>query len=284
MIHPVTALNRYLFSWLFLAGVASCILGACKRDWHASPGSCSNTDYGHGVHCLGGAGAGGDNAGITSKTVSYVASPGLAVIAAAYTCADAKCQNAPKTLLRISDNLNDPELCFVPSPHSPFALAETSVGTQRLQEYIWMCPSIPSGVTSFTATCSSPNACSYITLTVTGWVGLAESDVFDVDGGGASSVQESSATLHTSSATRYTNELIYTFLDNTGDRTMTPMAPHRTALQFWPGNINTAAVVESPGPQSITTTWQGQDDWYGAVAAIKSATSRKQTEEIYRKP
>ena len=284
MIHSLTALNRCLFSWLFLAGVASCILGACKRGWHTAPGSCSNTDYGHGVRCVGGAGAGGDDAGITSKTVPYAASPGVAIIAAAYTCADAKCQGVPKTLLKISDNVNDPELCFVPSPHSPFALAETSVGAQKLQEYIWMCPSTPSGVTSFTATCSSPKACSYITLTITEWVGLAKSDVFDVDGGAASSVQETKANLYTSSATRYTNELIYSFLDNTGDRTMTPMAPHRTALQFWPGNINTAALIESPGLQSVTTTWQGHDDWYGAVAAIKSAASRQQTEEIHRKP
>jgi hypothetical protein len=216
--------------------------------------------------------------------VRYAPSPGSAIIAAAYTCADAKCQDAPKTLLKISDNVNDPELCFAPSPRSPFALAETSLGAQKLQEYIWMCPTVPSGVTSFTATCSSPKACSYITLTVTEWVGLTKSDVFDVDGAGASSVQETTATLHTSSATRYTNELIYTFLDNTGDRTMTPMAPHRTALQFWPGNINTAALIEPPGPQSVMTTWQGQDDWYGAIAAIKSAASRQQSEEIHRKP
>jgi hypothetical protein len=235
---------------------------------------CSSTDYGQGVTCIGGAGAGGSIAGVTSKTVSYTPTTGHAVVAAAYACADANCQKMPATTLKISDDINDPEPCFTASPHSPFALNETSAGTQKLQEYIWVCPSVPPGVTSFTATCSAARSCSYITLTITEWTGLATSEVFDVDGGAASSVQETTATIPTWSATSFTNELLYTFLDNTGDETMTPRSPHRTALQFWPGNINTAAVIVSPGLQTATTTWKGKDDWYGAIAAIKSATSR----------
>ncbi len=261
-------------SSLLILVLASVALGSCQGRLHTIKEACSNTDYGHGVRCLTGAGAGGDKSRITSKTVPYTPSPGNAVIAAAYTCADGNCQDVPKTLLKISDNVNDPEICFVPSPHSPFELVETSTGTQKLQEYIWMCPSIPDGVTSFTATCSTPKACSYITLTVTEWTGLAKVDVFDVDGGAASQVQENSAKLSTWSPTHKTNELIYAFLDNTTDRAMTPKSPHRTALQFWPGNINTAGVIEAPGTQFVMTTWDGKDDWYGVIVAIKSAASQ----------
>jgi hypothetical protein len=137
-----------------------------------------------------------------------------------------------------------------------------------------MCPNIPSGVTSFTATCSVARSCSYITITVTEWKGLATSDVFDIDGGAASSTQQTKATISTSSATSYTNDLLYTFMDNTGDEVMTPGAPYLTALQFWPGNINTATAVGTTGIQTATATWKGNDDWYGVIAAIKSAASR----------
>jgi hypothetical protein len=273
MIHRRIS-NRRVVLLLAVTGPFVCGVAACHKSLPNNRESCSNTDYGHGVRCLGGAGAGGNNANVTSRTVSYMPAAGNAIIASAYTCGDAKCQDSPRTALTISDNVNDPELCFVPSPHSPFALTETSAGRQKLQEYIWICPVVPAGVRSFTVTCSAPGACSYITLTVTEWTGLATSAVFDVDGNGASSIMETTATLRTSSPTSNTNELIYTFLDNTADRTMHPKAPHRAALQFWPGNLNTAALIESPGPQSVTTTWEGKDDWYGVIAAVKSAASQ----------
>ena len=235
---------------------------------------CSDTNFGHGVVCVSGTGKGGNDVNITSKTVDYAPAAGNAVIAAAYTCADRDCQQIPATTLRLGDNLHDPEPCFVASPHSPFALNETSATTQKLQEYIWVCPAVPAGVTRFTVSCSLPTACSYITVTVTEWTGLAPSDVFDTDGGAASSTRQTMATIPTSSPTSYTNVLLYTFLDNTEDRTMSPAPPHRTVLQFYPGNINTAAIAATPGIQTVTTAWDGSDDWYGAIVAIKSATSQ----------
>ncbi len=63
-------------------------------------------------------------------------------------------------------------------------------------------------------------------------------------------------------------------MDNTRDLTMTPGPPYRTALQFFPGNINTAAMIETPGPQTATATWSDNDDWYGAIVAIKSGASQ----------
>jgi hypothetical protein len=124
--------------------------------------------------------------------VFYSPTAGHAIIAAAYTCADSNCQNVATATMTIGDNTNNPEPCFQNSPGSPFALNETSAGTQKLQDYIWVCPTIPAGVTSFTITSSVAFSCFYPTITVTEWTGLAKSNVFDVDGGAASSAQESS--------------------------------------------------------------------------------------------
>jgi hypothetical protein len=233
----------------------------------------SKTDYGHGVIYIGGAGMGGSDANITSRTVNYSPTAGHAIIASAYTCYDSKCLIPPATTMAISDNKNRPEACFAASPGSPFALNETSSGKQQLQEYIWVCPVIPAGVTSFTITCSVASSCSYMALTVTEWTGLAASDVFDVDGGAASAVQQTTATIPTSSPTRYTNELLYTFLDNTGDEAVSAVSPYRVALQFYRGNIDTAALIASPGPQTAQATWTPADDWYGVIVAVKSASS-----------
>ena len=240
---------------------------------------CSNTQYGHGVTCINGAGAGGSDAYITSRTVSYRPGVNHAIIVAAYTCADSKCQEMPVTTLSIGDNINSPEPCFIPSPHSPFALNEISKGHQKLQEYIWVCPTIPKRVTSFTATCSRANACSYITLTITEWTGLASTNVFEADGGAASQQQQTRATVSTSSRTKSLYDLLYTFMDNTGDENMSPVPPFVTALQFYPGNINTAAIATTNGIQTAQTTWTGKDDWYGAMAAIRSAAHEQEANQ-----
>jgi hypothetical protein len=268
--------NLLLISILFMLGTWSL---------HAS-GQCSNTNYGSGVTCIQGSGHGGAIANETSMTTFLSATAGHAIIATAYTCADSNCQNVPTTTMSISDNLHSPETCFVKSPHSPFALNETSAGTQKLQQYMWVCPSIPSGVNSFTATCSTPNACSYITLTVTEWTGLATSNVFDVDGGEASTVRSTTATVSTSAPTVSANDLVYTFFDTTSDDFSCAVSPYLTALQFFAGNINTAHIAGAAGStQTAQITWSNScpggtntnDDWYGTTAAIRTAASASAT-------
>lgn len=264
------------FMTLLAAGLA---LSQSFEFLHTGP-YCSNSDYGQGVTCIGGSGAGGDDAYLTSRTVNYSPTGGNSVIVSAYTCADKACQQMPDTTLSIGDNINDPEPCMTKSPSSPFSLSEKSQGKEQLQEYIWVCTNIPDGVTSFTATCSVPNQCSFITLTVTEWTGLAQSDVFDTDGGAASLVRERQAALSTSSPTRYTNELLYTFLDNTRDQQMSPIPPYSTALQFFRGNINTASLVAKPGSQTTYTRWSTNDDWYGAIVALRTAASKPAKPEL----
>lgn len=240
---------------------------------------CSNTSYGAGVVCVGSAGVGSPTENMSSNTVSYSPTAGHAILAAAYTCGlnatSNNCGLAPTTTLTISDNVHPSgETCFTASPHSPFALNETSTNKQQLQEYLWACPSIPSGVTSFTATCSAANSCSFITLVVTEWTGLATSNMFDVDGGGASAVQSTSLSVSTSAPTNYTYEIIYGFFDNTNDETMTPTSPAMDINQFYSGNLTAGYLAATTGVQTIATTWSPADDWYGAIAGIKTAESQ----------
>lgn len=244
---------------------------------------CFNTNYGSGVTCIGGAGNGGLHTNQTSNSVNYSPAAGHAIIATAYQCWDSNCATTGKTTLSISDNLRNPETCFSASPHSPFTLVETSFGAQHLQQYMWVCPSIPSGVKSFTATCSMPKSCNYITLTVTEWKGLATSNPFDTDGGAASTVRGTTATVSTKSATGFTNDLRYTFFDTTGDDSSCAVSPYVTALQFFSGNINTARQAAAAGrTETAQVTWSSacpvgnnkNDDWYGTIATIKTAVSK----------
>lgn len=234
---------------------------------------CSNTSYGSGATCIQGAGNGGAIANESSMTVPFSPTPGHAVIAAAYQCWDSNCATTGNTTMTIGDNINNLESCFAASPHSPFTLVETSTGAQHLQQYMWVCPSIPSGVTSITINCSLANSCVYMTLTVTEWTGLASSNIWDVDGGAASSVRGTNATVATSTSTSYTNELLYTFFDNTGDELMTAVSPYVAVMQFYSGNINTGHLEATTGVKTAQTTWTGSDDWYGTIGAIRTSTS-----------
>lgn len=246
-------------------------LGACAES------QCSYTSFGSGVVCVRAHGEGSPKANETSRTVELHTSAGNGVIVAAYQCWDALCATIGSTTLTVSDNVNNPEACFTKSPDSPFTLVETSAGAQRIQEYIWYCPHIPSGVTSFSVTCSAVRSCSYITVWVTEWTGLttdATVEAFDTDGGAASTIWGMEASVSTRTATRYTRDLVIACGDNTEDRTMNPGAPYLQVNQFFPGNMCMARTVTAAGNvQTATSRWSGDDDWYFVIAAIRSAGS-----------
>jgi hypothetical protein len=108
-----------------------------------------------------------------------------------------------------------------------------------------------------------------MTFTVTEWTGLATSDVCDADGGGASSVKQSSVSILLPSRCRLPMHLMYAWFDNTADEAMTPGAPYKQVLQFYSGNLNSAITVNAAGIQTTTAYWTGNDDWYGVIVAIK---------------
>jgi hypothetical protein len=243
---------------------------------------CRDTSYGAGVVCVGSAGAGSATENMSSHTVGYSPMPGHAILAAAYACGlnaiSNNCGLNPTTTLTLSDNVHpNGETCFKASPHSPFTLIEGGTRGQHVQEYLWACPNIPSGVTSFTAKCSVAHSCSFIALVVSEWTGLASSNMFDEDGGGASLLHSASLSVSTSAPTHYTYEIIFGFFDNTADEAMTPTSPAKDINQFYSGNITAGYMAATPGVHIVSTKWSTPDNWYGAVAAIKTAESQLST-------
>lgn len=243
---------------------------------------CRDTSYGAGVVCVGSAGVGSPTENMSSNTVGYSPIPGHAILAAAYVCGlnaiSNNCGLNPTTTLTLSDNVHpNGETCFAASPHSPFTLVEGGSRGQHLQEYIWACPNIPSGVTSFTAKCSVAHSCSFITLVVSEWTGLASANMFDEDGGGASALQSASLSVSTSAQTHFTYEIVFGFFDNTNDEAMTPVSPAKDINQFYSGNTTVGYMAAIPGVYTISTKWSSPDNWYGAVAAIKTAESQSST-------
>jgi hypothetical protein len=55
---------------------------------------------------------------------------------------------------------------------------------------------------------------------------------------------------------------------------MTPGPPYLQVLQVFSGNLNSALTISTAGVQTATASWTGNDDWYGAIAAIKTANSQ----------
>lgn len=238
---------------------------------------CSSTSYGNSVTCVQASGQGGCNPTCSNNTVSLSPTAGHAVVVVAYQCWDTNCATTGSTTLSIGTNLTNPstEPCFTKSPSSPFTLVETSTGAQHLQEYIWYCPSIPSGVTQFFIYCSVANSCSYITSWASEWTGLTSttgSGAYDGDGGAASTVQNTTSTCTTSTGI-YTNVLTVGATDNTNDESMTPTSPALQINQFFAGNLKMGITFSAAGAHSLVATWTGNDDWYTACANIKSASS-----------
>jgi hypothetical protein len=252
-----------------------------------SSGPCSDTSYGDGVTCIKGAGQ-QTRTDQTTVSVPFAPAAGHAVIATGYSCWDSDCKTTGTTTLSIGDNVHGTEACFLTSPHSPFTLIETSASKEHIQEYVWVCPNIPSGVNTLTMTCSSASACNWMTLLVTEWTGLATSDPFDVDGSATSSVQGTTATV--SASTTKTHDLILTYGDTTYDQWSCPVAPYQApeeCCNATGGNINAARTTGSTkGAQTAQITWAsgvsclGHDtggvttDWFQVIVGVKSLLSQ----------
>ena len=108
----------------------------------------------------------------TNVTVNYSPSPGNGIIAWSTWCFTSSCNTSLAGITAtIGDNINAKESCFVASPHSPF-ITDANGGAQGSgdfqQHYVWYCPSIPAGVTSFTVTPSN-STLSYIQLSNMVW-------------------------------------------------------------------------------------------------------------------
>ena len=221
--------------------------------------------------------------------VNYSPSPNNGIIAWATWCFISACNSSISGVTAtIGDNINATESCFVASPHSPF-ITNANGGGQGSgdfqQHYVWYCPSIPSGVTSFTVTPSNPNL-SYLQLNITEWKAgsLAAScspisacfENVDNFGQAGNSTGGTTAAITTSGSTVNANDLIFAVTEvpccsftaspGTGYTGIT-VAPSVT-----PGMVSEAKAATATGIQTATTTWTGgSTPWFGVIVPLKGA-------------
>ncbi len=222
----------------------------------------------------------------TSVQVNYSPSPSNGIIAWATWCFNSACNSSiAGVTATIGDNINATESCFVASPHSPFVTDGNGGGQGSgdfQQHYVWYCPSIPSGVTSFKVTPSNPNL-SYLQLNITEWKAgsLAAScspisacfENVDNLGQAGNSTGGTAATITTSGPTVNANDLIFAVTEvpccsftaspGTGYTGIT-VAPSVT-----PGMVSEAKAAAATGIQTATTTWSGGSAaWFGVIVPL----------------
>jgi IPT/TIG domain/Sortilin, neurotensin receptor 3, len=225
----------------------------------------------------------------TNVQVNYSPSPNNGIIAWATWCFMSGCKSSISGVTAtIGDNINATESCFVGSPHSPFITnanggAEGSGDFQ--QHYVWYCPSIPSGVTSFTVTPSNPNLRS-LQLNISEWkagslaascspISACFEDV-DSFGQAGNSTGGTTATITTSGSTVNANDLIFAVTEvpccsftarpGTGYIGIT-VAPSLTV-----GMVSEAKAETTTGIKTATTTWTGgSTPWFGVIVPLKGA-------------
>ena len=230
-----------------------------------------------------------------SVKVNYSPSPNNAVIAYATWCFNSSCNSSISGVTAtIGDNINAVESCFFASPHSPF-VTDANGGTQGSgdfqQHYVWYCPSIPPGVTSFTVTPSNPNL-GYLQLNISEWNAgsLAAScspisncfENVDNFGQAGNSTGGTTATITTSGPTVNANDLIFAVTEvPCCSFTATPgtgYAGITVAPSVTPGMVSEAKATATPGIQTATTTWAGgSTPWFGVIVPLVGASSVSNT-------
>ena len=221
--------------------------------------------------------------------VNYSPSPSNGIIAWATWCFNSSCNSSISGVTAtIGDNINATESCFVASPHSPF-ITDANGGAQGSgdfqQHYVWYCPSIPSGVTSFRVTPSNPNL-SYLQLNITEWKAgsLAAScspisacfENWDNFGQAGNSTGGTTATISTSGSTVDANDLIFAVTEvPCCSFTASPGAGYTgitVAPSVTPGMVSEAKAATATGIQTATTTWTGGSaPWFGVIVPIIGA-------------
>ena len=224
-------------------------------------------------------------------TVDYSPSPNNAIIAWATWCFTSACNTSISGITAtIGDNINATESCFVASPHSPF-ITDGNGGAQGSgdfqQHYVWYCPSIPSGVTSFTVTPTNPNL-SYLQLNITEWKAgsLAPScspisacfENVDNLGQAGNSTGGTTATITTSGPTVNANDLIFAVTEvpccSFTARPGTGYTGITVAPAVTPGMVSEAKAATNAGIQTATSTWTGgSTSWFGVIVPVITVNS-----------
>jgi len=227
----------------------------------------------------------------SSVTVNYSPAAGNGIIAWATWCFSSSCNSSSNGITAtIGDNVNGMESCFAVSPHSPF-ITDGNGGAQGSgdfqQFYVWYCPNIPSGVTSFTVTPSS-SSLAYLQIHVSEWKagGLSAScspisacfENVDNDAQAGNTTGGTTATLSTNGATLNASDLIFAITQvpccNYTGSTGTGYTGITVASASNPGMVVEAKSVSSTGVQTATTSWTGGNAaWFGVIVPFLSAGS-----------
>ena len=218
--------------------------------------------------------------------VNYSPSPNNAIIAWATWCFNAACNSSlAGVTATIGNNINATEACFVASPHSPF-LTNANGGAEGSgdfqQHYVWFCPSIPAGVTSFTMTPSNRNLW-YLQLNITEWqagslaascspISACFEDV-DASGQAGNAIGGTTATITTSGPTVNANDLIFAVTEVPCCSFTAQPGPGYTGItvapSVTPGMVSEAKAATGTGIQTATTTWTGgSTPWFGVIVPI----------------
>jgi len=225
----------------------------------------------------------------TNVKVSYSPSPGSAIIAYATWCFNSSCNSSiAGVTATIGDNINAMESCFFASPHSPF-ITDANGGAQGSgdfqQHYVWYCPSIPSGVTSFTVTPSNPNLRD-LQLNITEWNAgsLATScspisacfESVDNFGQAGNSTGGTTATITTDGPTVNANDLIFAVTSVPCCSFTASAGPGYTGItvapSITPGFVSEAKAAATTGIQTATTVWTGgSTSWFGVIVPLIGA-------------
>lgn len=188
-----------------------------------------------------------------------------------------------KLLLTISDNVNNPETCFTMSPKSPVLLQGNGTpapGTDTYFNMVWYCPSIPSGVTTVTLTCTVSASCGFITIEKLEFTGMCNSaPCIDIDGY-ASAASATGLTVNTgeingsgSSGTHFTNELVIAIAGTANDLASYTFNPCIQAENGDGQNPIMYSYVTNAAVQSCGYTIGTTDTTGSLLVAIKSAAS-----------
>ena len=167
--------------------------------------------------------------------------------------------NATQTVT-VSDNVNSPETCFVEAPHSPYQIANPSVPDYPIV-FAYYCPSIPSGVTTLTATVSGSVDFLEIQAQEIQSGEIAATNYFEsVDQGqNSGNVANTTASISTSGSTVNSNDLVTALVVNCGGSIGATAGTGWTGVTVnpsWdPGWVLEDKGVTSTGTQTATTTW-----------------------------
>ena len=151
------------------------------------------------------------------RTWTYSPTAGHIVLVGGYSCNDSGACTTSTTGLSIviSDNLNNPETCFVKSSSSPVTISSTA--GYKLLWYFWLCPSIPSGVTSITTTPSTSNTNAATWFNDLTCVGCSKT--WDVEGYNYAAATNTTGTA--SATTTHASDFCMGMVDNDNDEAQT---------------------------------------------------------------